>query len=33
MFDLRLFIGKDFFIDGGAQNYLIFNPIYNVWEG
>ena len=31
-FDLSYFIGKSYFGNGGSQNYLIFQPIYNAFS-
>ena len=29
-YDLSLFVGQSFFFNDGAQNYLIFRPLYEV---
>ena len=31
-FDLSYFIGKNYFLDDGSKNYLIFQPIWDISE-
>ena len=31
-FDLRYFVGRSYFEEDGAQNYLVFQPIYRYFK-